>query len=75
MGLGLIIKLGIPIKIEYAQDIRRVLRPSWWNNPGNYQTSFLDENGKPQLRVTNSQLKDDQTTQLKNILISAGFQF
>lgn len=75
LGIGLIIKLGIPIKIEYAQDIRRVLRPSWWNNPGNYQTPYLDEKGDPQIRVTNARLKDDHTTQLKNILISAGFQF
>lgn len=75
LGIGLIIKLGIPIKIEYAQDIRRVLRPSWWNNPGNYQTPYVDDQGIPRVQVTNAQLKDDHKSQLKNILISAGFQF
>lgn len=72
LGLGLIIKLGIPIKIEYAQDVRRVFRPSWWNNPSSYRAY---DPATDTYRITNSQLYDDHTTQLKNILISAGFQF
>jgi len=71
LGIGLIIKLGIPIKIEYAQDIRRVLRPSWWNDEKNYQ--YRDANNI--LIKTNPQLAYDHQTQLKNFLISAGFQF
>ena len=48
-GLGLIFKVGFPIKIEYAADLKRIL-------------------GRPR----NEQERD---TQLKSILISAGFQF
>jgi len=48
-GLGLIIKLGFPLKLEYAADWRRIM-------------------GRP--RTT-----DERDTQLKSLLISAGFQF
>ena len=72
MGLGLIIKLGIPIKIEYAQDVRRIFRRSWWNNEANYRVFNPATNS---WKITDAQLRDDHTTQLKSILISAGFQF
>lgn len=49
LGLGLIFKIGIPLKIEYAQDVSRIL-------------------GRPRSQ-------DDVDTQLKSVLISAGFQF
>ena len=48
-GLGLIFKLGFPIKIEYATDWKRIL-------------------GRPRSEV-------ERETQLKSLLISAGFQF
>ncbi|HJU82760.1 MAG TPA: BamA/TamA family outer membrane protein [Holophagaceae bacterium] len=48
-GLGLIFKLGFPLKVEYAQDLNRIL-------------------GRPRS-------DDDRNTQLKSLLISAGFQF
>ncbi|HTL98977.1 MAG TPA: BamA/TamA family outer membrane protein [Holophagaceae bacterium] len=48
-GLGLIFKLGFPIKIEYAADWKRIL-------------------GRPRSEV-------ERETQLKSLLISAGFQF
>lgn len=48
-GLGLIFKIGFPIKIEYAVDMKQIL-------------------GKPRSQ-------DEKDTQLKNLLISAGFQF
>jgi len=49
LGIGLIFKLGIPLKLEYAQDFNRLLK-----------------------RPTSA---NEQYTDLKNILISAGFQF
>jgi outer membrane protein assembly factor BamA len=49
LGLGLIFKIGIPLKIEYAADIKRIL-------------------GQPRSQ-------DDVDTQLKSLLVSAGFQF
>jgi outer membrane protein insertion porin family len=49
IGLGLILKLGMPIKIEYAVDLKRIL-------------------GK-------SRTEEERGTQLKNVLLSAGFQF
>lgn len=49
VGIGLIFKVGVPLKVEYAQDVNRLL-----NRPRS---------------------ADDVDTQLKNILISAGFQF
>ena len=49
LGLGVILKVGLPIKIEYAADINRIL-------------------GRPRDA-------SDQETQLKSLLISAGFQF
>jgi outer membrane protein assembly factor BamA len=49
LGVGLIFKIGIPLKIEYAADIRRIL-------------------GWPRSQ-------DDRDTQLKSLLVSAGFQF
>jgi len=48
-GLGLIFKIGIPIKVEYAADLNRIL-------------------GRPRSQ-------QDRDTQLKSLLISAGFQF
>ena len=48
-GIGLILKLGFPLKIEYAADWKRVM-------------------GRPRTL-------DERTTQLKSLLISAGFQF
>lgn len=49
LGLGLIFKLGLPIKVEYAADVKRIL-------------------GRPRSQ-------SDRDTQLKSLLISAGFQF
>ncbi|MDP1831952.1 MAG: BamA/TamA family outer membrane protein [Geothrix sp.] len=49
LGLGLILKLGFPLKLEYAADWKRIL-------------------GRPRTQ-------DEQDTQLKSLLISAGFQF
>ncbi len=48
-GIGLIFKLGFPLKLEYATDWKRIL-------------------GRPRSA-------DEQDTQLKSLLISAGFQF
>lgn len=49
LGIGLIWKVGIPIKLEYAADVRRIL-------------------GRPRS-------VKDRETQLRSVLISAGFQF
>ena len=49
LGFGLIFKVGIPLKIEYAADVKRIL-------------------GK-------ARSQDDRDTQLKSLLVSAGFQF
>jgi outer membrane protein assembly factor BamA len=49
LGLGLIFKIGIPLKIEYAADVKRI-----WGLPRS---------------------QDDRDTQLKSLLVSAGFQF
>jgi outer membrane protein assembly factor BamA len=49
LGLGLIFKIGVPLKIEYAADLNRIL-------------------GRPRSQ-------SDIDTQLKSLLISAGFQF
>ncbi|MCX6546960.1 MAG: BamA/TamA family outer membrane protein, partial [Acidobacteria bacterium] len=49
LGLGLILKLGFPLKLEYAADWKRIL-------------------GRPRTQ-------DERDTQLKSLLISAGFQF
>jgi outer membrane protein insertion porin family len=48
-GIGLILKLGFPIKIEYATDWKRIM-------------------GRPRTQL-------ERDTQLKSLLISAGFQF
>lgn len=48
-GLGLIFKLGFPLKLEYATDLKRIL-------------------GRPRSQ-------DERDTQLRSLLISAGFQF
>jgi outer membrane protein assembly factor BamA len=48
-GLGLILKFGIPLKLEYAADWRRIL-------------------GRPRS-------DEERNSQLKSLLISAGFQF
>ncbi|MDR3684391.1 MAG: BamA/TamA family outer membrane protein [Geothrix sp.] len=48
-GLGLIFKLGFPLKVEYAADWRRIV-------------------GQPRT-------VQDQESQLKSLLVSAGFQF
>ncbi|MBS1767620.1 MAG: BamA/TamA family outer membrane protein [Acidobacteria bacterium] len=48
-GIGLIFKLGFPLKIEYATDWKRIL-------------------GRPRTQL-------ERDTQLKSLLISAGFQF
>ena len=48
-GFGLILKLGFPLKLEYATDLRRIL-------------------GRPRSQ-------EEQDTQLRGLLISAGFQF
>ncbi|BDU73624.1 BamA/TamA family outer membrane protein [Mesoterricola silvestris] len=49
LGLGIIVKLGIPLKLEYAADVDRIL-------------------GRPRS-------EGDRSTQLRNVTISAGFQF
>jgi len=49
LGAGLILKLGFPLKLEYAADWKRIL-------------------GRPRS-------EDERDTQLKGLLISAGFQF
>ncbi len=49
LGVGLILKVGIPIKLEYAVDVKRIL-------------------GRPQSDL-------ERETQLKSLLVSAGFQF
>jgi outer membrane protein assembly factor BamA len=49
LGIGLILKLGVPLKLEYARDIKRLL-----NQP---------------------RTDDEKNTQLRNVTISAGFQF
>jgi len=49
IGLGVIFKIGLPIKIEYAADIKRIL-------------------GQPRS-------PRERDTQLKGLLVSAGFQF
>jgi len=49
LGFGLIFKIGVPLKIEYAADLNRIL-------------------GRPRSQ-------NDRETQLKSLLISAGFQF
>jgi outer membrane protein assembly factor BamA len=49
LGLGLIFKIGVPLKVEYAADLNRIL-------------------GRPRSQ-------SDIDTQLKSLLISAGFQF
>ena len=48
-GVGLIFKLGFPLKVEYAADWKRI--------------------------TGRSRTADEQETQLKSLLISAGFQF
>jgi outer membrane protein assembly factor BamA len=49
LGAGLILRLGFPLKIEYAADWKRIM-------------------GRPRTQ-------DERDTQLKSLLISAGFQF
>jgi outer membrane protein assembly factor BamA len=49
LGFGLILKLGFPLKLEYAADVNRIM-------------------GRPRTL-------GEQETQLKSLLISAGFQF
>ena len=49
LGLGLILKLGFPLKLEYAADWKRIM-------------------GRPRTQ-------NERDTQLKSLLISAGFQF
>jgi outer membrane protein assembly factor BamA len=49
LGLGLILKLGFPLKLEYAADWKRIT-------------------GRPRSQ-------DERDSQLKSLLISAGFQF
>ncbi len=49
VGVGLILKLGFPLKLEYAADWKRIM-------------------GRPRTQ-------DERDTQLKSLLISAGFQF
>ncbi|GLH73823.1 hypothetical protein GETHLI_23250 [Geothrix limicola] len=49
LGLGLILKVGFPLKLEYAADWKRIM-------------------GQPRTQ-------DERDTQLKSLLISAGFQF
>ncbi|MDP2875635.1 MAG: BamA/TamA family outer membrane protein, partial [Holophaga sp.] len=49
VGAGLILKIGLPIKLEYAVDIKRIL-------------------GRPRTNL-------ERDTQLKSLLVSAGFQF
>lgn len=49
LGLGLILKIGVPLKVEYAVDLNRLL-------------------GRERSQA-------DKDTQLKGLLVSAGFQF
>jgi outer membrane protein assembly factor BamA len=49
LGFGLIFKIGVPLKIEYAADVNRIM-------------------GRPRSQA-------DLDTQLKSLLVSAGFQF
>lgn len=49
LGVGLILKLGFPLKVEYAADWKRIM-------------------GRPRTQT-------ERDTQLKSLLISAGFQF
>jgi outer membrane protein insertion porin family len=49
LGLGLILKIGLPLKLEYATDLKRIL-------------------GQPRTQ-------QEIDTQLRGILISAGYQF
>jgi hypothetical protein len=49
LGAGLILKLGFPLKLEYAADWKRIM-------------------GQPRT-------EDERVSQLKSLLISAGFQF
>ncbi len=53
LGIGLIFKIGVPIKVEYAQDLNRLLKR---------YPSAADQQAA-------------EETQLRNVLISAGFQF
>lgn len=73
LGVGVIFKLGIPVKIEYAMDVRRLLHRTVWTQ---YQYQYTDPvDGKVKLVTRDEQVAADHRTQLKNILISAGFQF
>ncbi|MDE3245922.1 MAG: BamA/TamA family outer membrane protein [Acidobacteriota bacterium] len=49
LGLGIILKLGLPIKVEYGSDLKRIL-------------------GRPRSQ-------QDKDSQLRSLLISAGYQF
>lgn len=49
LGLGVILKIGLPLKLEYAADVKRIL-------------------GKPRSQ-------QERDTQLRGLLISAGYQF
>jgi len=49
LGVGIILKLGFPLKLEYAADWKRII-------------------GRPRS-------EEERDTQLKSLLISAGFQF
>lgn len=49
LGLGLILKLGFPLKLEYATDTKRIF-------------------GRPRTQ-------SERDTQLKSLLVSAGYQF
>jgi len=49
VGVGLIFKIGIPLKIEYAQDLKKLLNQ--------YRTPI------------------EIQTELKGVLVSAGYQF
>jgi len=49
LGVGLIFKIGLPIKVEYAADVKRIF-------------------GRPRTSL-------ERETQLKSLLISAGYQF
>lgn len=69
LGVGLIFKLGIPIKLEYAMDIRRIQNRTVWT-----QYQYVDP-ADGLVKTKETQIADDHRTQLRNILISAGFQF
>jgi outer membrane protein assembly factor BamA len=49
LGVGLIFKLGFPLKLEYATDYKRIM-------------------GRPRTQ-------SERDTQLKSLLVSAGYQF